>query len=43
MLQKVLGWVAGIGIIVWVIHDPTGSANAVKSVVGGLVAFFSHL
>ena len=43
MLAKVLGWVVGILIVVWIVSTPAGSGNDVHSWVSGILSFFQHL
>jgi hypothetical protein len=41
--KKVLGWVAVIFLVFWLVTNPAGTANAVRGVGGALVTFFQSV
>ncbi len=43
MLQKVLGWIVAILLVVWIISNPTSAGDTVHSWITGLIDFFRHL
>lgn len=43
LLQKVLGILVAIVIIVWIVSDPAGAGNSVHNWISGIVTFFHHL
>lgn len=43
MLRKATGWAVVILVVVWIIHDPTGSAASVRTWAGDVVGFAQSL
>ena len=43
MLMKIIGWIVGILIVVWVVSTPGGAGNDVHSWISGILSFFQHL
>jgi hypothetical protein len=43
VLQRVLGIIVTILIIVWVVSNPTSAGDTVHSWVTGIITFFQHL
>jgi hypothetical protein len=43
VLMKIIGWLVGILIVVWVVSSPSRAGNDVHSWVAGILSFFQHL
>jgi hypothetical protein len=43
LLQRILGIVVAVLIIVWIVSDPAGAGNTVHGWVNGIITFFRHL
>ncbi len=43
MLQKVLGIIVAIVIVVWIVSNPASAGDTVHGWISGLVTFFHHL
>jgi hypothetical protein len=41
--MKIIGWIVGILIVVWVVSTPSGAGNDVHSWISGILSFFQHL
>ena len=43
MLQRVLGIIVAVLIIVWIVSNPASAGNTVHSWITGIITFFHHL
>ena len=43
MLQKVLGILVAILIVVWIVSDPATAGNTVHDWISGIITFFHHI
>src|SRR5271165_3992643 len=43
VLQRVIGIIVAIGIIVWIVSNPAAAGDTVHSWITGIVTFFHHL
>ncbi len=43
MLQRVLGIIVAVLIIVWIVSNPAAAGNTVHSWITGILTFFHHL
>ena len=43
MLAKLISWIVGILVVVWIVTTPAGAGNDVHSWITGIVSFFQHL
>ena len=43
MLQKLIGVVVTVLVLVWVISNPASAGNSVHEWVAGIITFFEHL
>jgi hypothetical protein len=43
LLGKIVGWIVGILIIVWIISDPAGTGAEVHGWIGDVISFFTNL
>jgi hypothetical protein len=43
LITKIVGWIVGILIIVWIVTNPAGAGNDVHAWITDIVSFFSHL
>jgi hypothetical protein len=43
MLQKIVGWIIVVLIVVWVVSNPASAGDTVHGWVTGLIDFFKHL
>jgi hypothetical protein len=43
VISKIIGWIAGILVIVWIVSNPAGAGNDVHTWINDIVSFFSHL
>jgi hypothetical protein len=43
VLQRVLGIIVAILIIVWIVSNPASAGNTVHSWITGVLTFFHHL
>ena len=43
MLQRILGIIVAILIIVWIVSDPTSAGDTVHTWITGIITFFQHL
>ncbi len=43
MLQRILGIIVAVLIIVWIVSDPAAAGNTVHSWINGILTFFRHL
>jgi hypothetical protein len=43
VLMKIIGWIVGVLVVVWVVSTPAGAGNDVHSWVSGILSFFQHL
>jgi hypothetical protein len=43
LLGKIVGWLVGIFVVIWIVTAPAGAGDDVHSWVMGAVAFFQHL
>ena len=42
-VQKVLGWIVAILLVVWIVSNPAAAGNTLHSWVTGIITFFQHL
>jgi len=43
LLQKGIGIIVAIIIIVWIVSNPAGTGNSVHHWISGIVTFFHHM
>jgi hypothetical protein len=43
VLAKIIGWIVGILIVIWIVSDPAAAGNHVHAWIADIVAFFQHL
>ena len=43
VLQKVLGWIVAILLVVWIVSNPAAAGNTLHSWVTGIITFFQHV
>ena len=43
MIQKIVGWVIVILIVVWIVSNPSSAGDSVHGWVTGIIDFFKHL
>ena len=43
MVGKLIGWIVGILIVIWIVSNPTGAGNDVHGWINDVTAFFGHL
>lgn len=43
MVGKIVGWIVGILIIVWIISDPSGAGADVHGWITDIISFFTSL
>jgi hypothetical protein len=43
LLQKVLGILVAILIVVWIVSDPATAGNTVHDWITGIITFFHHI
>jgi hypothetical protein len=43
LLQKVLGILVAILIVVWIVSDPATAGNTVHDWISGIITFFHHI
>jgi hypothetical protein len=43
VLQRVLGIIVAVLIIVWIVSNPASAGNTVHSWITGIITFFHHL
>lgn len=43
LLQRILGIIVAILVIVWIVSNPTSAGDTVHSWVTGIITFFQHL
>ena len=43
MLAKLIGWIVGVLVVVWIVSTPAGAGNDVHAWITGIVSFFQHL
>ena len=43
MVGKIIGWIVGILIIIWIVSNPAGAGHDVHLWINDVVSFFSHL
>jgi hypothetical protein len=43
LLSKILGWVVGILIVIWIVSNPGGAGNSVHGWISDVYSFFQHL
>jgi hypothetical protein len=43
VLQRVLGIIVAVLIIVWIVSNPASAGNTVHSWITGILTFFHHL
>lgn len=42
-VQRILGWIAIILIVVWILSNPAGAGSTVHAWITGIVDFFAHI
>ncbi len=43
MLQKIVGWIIVVLIVVWIITNPSSAGDTVHGWITGIIDFFRHL
>lgn len=43
MLQRTLGWIVAILIIVWIVSNPAAAGDTVHAWINGIITFFRHM
>ena len=43
MLQKAVGIIVAILIVVWIVSDPAGAGSSVHNWITGIITFFRHV
>lgn len=42
-LGKVIGWIVGILLVVWIVSNPSIAGDTVRAWVDGIITFFQHV
>jgi hypothetical protein len=43
MLQKIVGWIIVVLIVVWIVSNPSSAGDTVHGWITGIIDFFRHL
>jgi hypothetical protein len=43
LLQKTIGIIVAILIVVWIVSDPASAGNTVHNWITGIISFFHHV
>jgi hypothetical protein len=43
LLQKLIGVIVTVLVLVWIISNPAGAGNMVHDWIAGIITFFAHL
>jgi hypothetical protein len=43
LLQKLMGVIVTVLVLVWIISNPAGAGNMVHDWIAGIITFFAHL
>lgn len=42
-MKKIWPWIALIVAVLWIIHNPAGAADSIRSLINGISTFASNL